>query len=89
MLKHVTIKIIGRVQGVSFRYYTLEKAKELNVNGFIRNEHDGSVYVEAEGEKDALKHFIDWCGSGPSLAKVLKVRIVEGELKNFSDFTVC
>ncbi|PKP49853.1 MAG: hypothetical protein CVT92_14890 [Bacteroidetes bacterium HGW-Bacteroidetes-1] len=48
MIKAVIIQIFGRVQGVGFRYYTVHKAMELGVYGFVQNKGDGSVYIEAE-----------------------------------------
>jgi acylphosphatase len=39
------------------------------------NEPDGTVYVEAEGEKKALKEFLTWCRKGPIMAKVTKVKV--------------
>jgi acylphosphatase len=87
-LKHLTIHIEGKVQGVFFRASTKEKADELNIKGFVRNENDGSVYIEAEGGEDALKEFMTWCKSGPSRAIVQIINFREGELKNFSDFKI-
>ena len=54
MADHLTLRIYGTVQGVFFRQSTQEKAQELNLTGFVRNERDGSVYVEAEGDPPSL-----------------------------------
>jgi acylphosphatase len=70
MLKAVIIQVFGRVQGVGFRFYTEQKAKELNIAGFVQNKGDGSVYIEAEGNADDLDAFVDWCKTGPRWAKV-------------------
>ena len=56
-MKHLKISITGRVQGVFFRDSARMEANRLGVAGFARNEPDGSVYIEAEGEKDALDEF--------------------------------
>ena len=85
-MKHLNIKIYGQVQGVFFRVSAKEKAEELNIAGFVRNEPDGPVYVEAEGEKESLDEFLQWCKNGPEGAKVDKVEVAEGSLKNFSEF---
>jgi acylphosphatase len=88
MRKHYQIKVSGRVQGVFFRASTKTSADHANVKGFVRNEQDGSVYIEAEGDEKDLQQFIKWCSQGPSGAKVQTCDITEGALKNFSDFKI-
>lgn len=86
MKKHFNIKIYGLVQGIFFRASANEQANKLNITGFTRNEPDGSVYIEAEGEKKNLDEFLKWCHQGPPLAQVEKVIVTEDKLKDFSDF---
>lgn len=88
MKKHFTIKISGLVQGVYFRASTREKADALNITGFVRNEPDGGVYVEAEGDEDDLEAFIQWCRRGPAHAVVDKCVVSEGSLKGSSSFKI-
>jgi len=88
MIKHFNIKIYGQVQGVFFRYYTQKKAQELNLVGFVRNESDKTVYIEAEGRGEKIKKFLDWCRNGSELAKVEKIDFKEGEVKNYIEFVV-
>jgi acylphosphatase len=88
MKKHVAIKVQGVVQGVFFRASTKEKADQLGIKGFVRNEPDGGVYIEAEGEEQALKQFIAWCEHGPPRAEVEQCDAQEGKLKEFSRFAV-
>ena len=64
------IIISGHVQGVFFRASTQARASELGVTGWVRNLQDGTVEVHAEGNQDALDHFIEWCRKGPPSAKV-------------------
>ena len=80
MVKHLNIKIFGRVHGVFFRYTAKEKADELRIYGFARNEPDGTVYIEAEGEQEPLEKFLDWCKEGPEYAEVDKAEAGEGQL---------
>lgn len=87
-MRHFNIKVYGKVQGIFFRITAREEAEKLNITGFARNEEDGSVYIEAEGEKENLDKFISWCRKGPPLAKVEKVEVAESPLKNFSEFEV-
>ena len=70
MIRRIAIKIQGRVQNVGFRYYTVRAARQFGVNGFVRNEPDGSVYAEAEGEDANLAGFTAWCQEGPQWALV-------------------
>lgn len=71
----VIIEVSGRVQGVGFRYYTLQKANELGINGYVQNRPDGSVLIEAEAENEALIEFIHWCQKGPQWARVTDFKI--------------
>jgi len=88
-MKHLNIKIYGRVQGVGFRLSAKSVAEKLNITGFARNESDGSVYLEAEGEKENLEKFLEWCHRGPLFARVDKVVVEEeNQLKNFTEFNV-
>ena len=82
------VKIIGKVQGVWFRDSTLKKAQELGIKGFVKNQPDGSVYIEAEGAKDNIKDFINWCHKGPPFAKVQSVEVKDMELTHFENFKI-
>ena len=46
--------VSGRVQGVSFRYYTKKEADRLGVTGWVRNNHDRTVELVAEGTSEQL-----------------------------------
>lgn len=87
MERHVNIKIHGMVQGVFFRYSAKEQADTLGITGFARNENGGTVYIETEGEEKQLEKFLEWCKKGPPYAKVEKLDVTEGELKNFPKFS--
>lgn len=58
-MKHYNITVSGKVQGVFYRASTKEKAEQLGIKGFVRNQSDGTVYIEAEGEVSQLDAFID------------------------------
>lgn len=87
-MKHFSIKVFGKVQGVFFRASTKDVAEKFSIKGFVRNEKDGSVYMEAEGEEEKLKQFIEWCNQGPSHAIVENITIVEGSVQGFAKFEV-
>jgi acylphosphatase len=88
MLKHIDIKVTGKVQGVFFRASTKAVADQMGIRGFVKNEKDGSVYIEAEAEQFILDAFIDWCKEGPDKSAVDHVEISDGEFKDFRNFEV-
>jgi acylphosphatase len=63
----------GRVQGVSFRYYTVSTAQRLGLVGWVANRWDGSVETVAEGTRKALDQFLAFLHKGPSAAMVESV----------------
>lgn len=85
-MKHFNLKISGLVQGVGFRFFASQKADFLNLTGFIKNNPDGTVLIEIEGNGKNLKEFIDWCRKGPPTAEVKKLEVEEGNLQNFFEF---
>jgi acylphosphatase len=80
MDKAVHIQISGRVQGVSFRYYTRQKATELGVDGWVRNLMNGQVEAWAQGEAEAVEALVNWCRQGPSSARVDELKLEEESL---------
>ena len=87
-MKCYSIKVYGKVQGVGFRFYTQKTAGEMNVHGFVRNERDGSVYIEAEAENDIMEAFLHWVNQGPEWARVDKVAVQDIPLQEFGDFVI-
>jgi acylphosphatase len=87
-VKNVQLTIRGRVQGVGFRYSTIQKAREHQIKGFVKNQYDGSVFIEAEGEETDLDHFILWCHKGPFSARVEHVNQMTGTVKNYDSFSI-
>jgi acylphosphatase len=88
MKQAVQLKIKGVVQGVFFRQSTLEKARELDITGWIRNCEDGSVELEAEGDENLLRVFVQWCHRGPRNAVVSNVESKNVDPKNFIAFEI-
>ena len=84
--KNITVK--GRVQGVGFRFACRTMALSLGIKGYVRNQYDGNVYIEAEGTEVQLRHFIEWCHQGPGYANVSDVLIEDDELKDFRHFDI-
>lgn len=78
----------GKVQGVSFRYYTRQEAVRLGLGGTVRNLGNGDVEVWAEGEEAAVKALVDWCTEGPRMAKVQAVEIMETSPVGYTGFSI-
>lgn len=84
--KHLNIHIRGNVYKVGFRFLAMTKAYEQHVSGLVRNEEDGSLYIEAEGTETDLNKFVDWCKQGPPGSKVEEIKVDEGELVCYESF---
>ena len=69
----VHLLVSGIVQGVSFRFCTVEEARRLGVAGWVRNLADGRVEAEAEGERARVEALVAWCRRGPPAAQVDEV----------------
>lgn len=67
------INIKGRVQGVGYRYFAVQKAKEMGINGWVKNLVDGSVLIVAQGIEAEIKTFIDYLYIGPTRSRVDKI----------------
>ena len=88
MAQRLILQIFGDVQGIGFRYGARQKARELRLAGFVRNEPDGSVYIEAEGEHGKLEEFLRWCredapGRGDEVEQEFSDKI-----KGFGEFEI-
>lgn len=69
----VLVRISGRVQGVSFRVWTLREARRLGLNGWVRNESDGSVNALISGSEEAVASMLEAFWQGPLGADVRSV----------------
>lgn len=87
-MKHIDIRITGRVQGVSFRATTKAVADQMGVRGLVRNEKDGSLYIEAEGDDVLLEVFLEWCHEGSDRSIIENVSVTEGVLKHYQNFEI-
>jgi len=87
-VQHITIRVYGKVQGVFFRAQAAAFARSHNVSGFIQNEPDGSVYLEAEGSQKDLELLRTWCNTGPSRADVHRCVAANGDVQGYKTFEV-
>ncbi len=55
------IRIRGFVQGVGFRWNAAREARNNGITGYVENMPDGSVYIEAEGFREKLNEYMEWC----------------------------
>lgn len=81
-------KVVGRVQGVFYRAWTRDTARELGLEGTVRNLQDGSVEVHVRGEPETVKALEERLWQGSQAAKVKSVesfestaRIPEGDFQ--------
>ena len=87
MKRRVAFRVTGRVQGVAFRATAADQAEVLGVVGWIRNDSDGSVHGEVEGEASQVDAFLAWLAKGPRGARVDELKVadatVHGVFKRF------
>lgn len=87
----VTCRFIvhGRVQGVGFRYYTMQQAKQLGVKGWVRNNMDGTVEIIAQADKKTLQAFQTAVKKGSPASQVSHVRTKQMQTShNYTSFQV-
>lgn len=70
----VRLLVIGRVQGVGFRWFVREAARRQRLAGWVRNRADGAVEVEVSGEEGAIRELLAALRDGPPGARVDDVR---------------
>lgn len=69
------LMILGRVQGVFYRNWTVDTARDLGLAGWVRNRMDGSVEAWVEGAPEAIEHFIALAYQGPPAANVAHIEV--------------
>jgi acylphosphatase len=82
------VRVTGRVQGVFFRAWTEQQARELGVKGWVRNAADGSVEAHLQGDEAAVKALIDRLHAGPPSAEVEAVEVGEADAQAVTGFAV-
>ena len=69
-MSRARVRVHGRVQGVFFRAETADRARSLDLAGWVRNCPDGTVEAVFEGERERVESMVGWCGRGPAGAQV-------------------
>lgn len=85
----IKAQVYGIVQGVGFRYTTKYLADQLGVSGIVRNENDGSVYVEALASDNKIEQFIKELAKGPSPSAVVNKVVIEydNSIRDYEGFS--
>jgi acylphosphatase len=85
----VRVRIRGRVQGVSYRWWTVREARYRGLRGWVRNCRDGSVEALFVGEAATVEAMVDACRSGPPAAHVTgieqEVAAEDGGMQGFTE----
>lgn len=82
-----SILVHGRVQGVSYRAWTVEKARMLGIRGWVRNLRSGAVELLAIGEEEGIDALVAALHEGPPAARVESVEVTEAALEEAGGFT--
>ena len=86
-MRRIVATVCGRVQGVGYRYFAIDRAEALGIVGYARNLPNGDVEVVAEGGKAELESFIAALKRGPSAAFVREIKVdwmpATGDFKTF------
>jgi acylphosphatase len=84
----VIARITGTVQGVNYRATAAREARQRSLTGWVRNEPDGAVLIEVEGDPAAIDAFLAWCAEGPSGARVATVDTTVADPVGYEAFTI-
>ena len=87
-LECLNFTIHGRVQGVGFRYFTLQLAQQLKLTGFVKNTKRGTVVGTVAGEKSDLQVFFEGIRKGPPLSRVDKISTEQGNNEGLEEFSI-
>jgi acylphosphatase len=80
--------VSGHVQGVYFRATTRDRAREVGVDGWVRNRTDGRVEAVFEGPPEAVKAMVEFCQEGSPAADVEEVTVRHEDPEGLDDFSV-
>jgi acylphosphatase len=82
------VLISGRVQGVGYRYATVDTASQLGLTGWVRNLPDSRVEAVFEGAREVVEEMVRWCHNGPPAAVVQNVVVEYEEPEGLRGFEV-
>lgn len=82
------ILVEGKVQGVGFRKFTRQAARDHQITGWVRNLEDGKVECVAEGKEDDLDNFLHQISLGPIGSQVVNLKKISVENAGFQSFEI-
>lgn len=80
------IRVLGKVQGVFFRDWTVGEAQVLGVTGWVRNRADGSIEVQAEGEAAVVEALVERLRVGSPASKVARLEVEDVLVEGLEGF---
>ena len=87
-MKRAEVTVHGMVQGVFFRIETRDRARSLDLSGWVANAPDGTVRAAFEGDDERVESMVEWCRRGPSGAHVDDVDVIWAELEGEQGFSI-
>lgn len=83
------LNITGKVQGVGYRYFAVQKANEMGITGWVKNAVDGNVIIVAQGFEEEIETFIDYLYIGPTRSRVDQISKAKFNTStNFNNFSI-
>lgn len=87
-MKRAEVVVRGAVQGVFFRAEARERARSLNLAGWVRNASDGTVQAVFEGDDERVESMVEWCRRGPGGARVDGIEVAWVEPVHEDGFSI-
>ena len=73
------IIVQGRVQGVGYRWFSMQIAQQLGIKGYVKNLFNGDVEIFAQGDDASVQQFINQLRKGPSFSNVTNLNIYDAD----------
>lgn len=82
------VLISGRVQGVGYRFFTRQQARQLKLTGWVRNLPTNEVEAVFEGDRSTVEQMLHWCQCGSPDAEVKQVQVKFSPAQGIEDFQI-
>ena len=87
-MRRAHVRVHGSVQGVFFRVETRDRARSLDLSGWVTNAPDGTVRAAFEGDDERVESMVEWCRRGPTGASVDSVDVSWAEPEGEQGFSI-